>query len=84
MLMERHELPNTDVIFKVRLAIIVSVLHAVVKQAGKEEAWLITLTGVVIVLSMAGFVADLFQAVKSTLAFHEGCSRWTYSRYDLE
>jgi len=62
-------LPNTDLIFKIAgLAIIVSVLHAVVKQAGKEEyAWLITLTGVVIVLSMVmGLVADFFQAVKST------------------
>ncbi|HAF67020.1 MAG: stage III sporulation protein AC [Bacillota bacterium] len=62
-------MPNTDLIFKIAgLAIIVSVLHAVVKQAGKEEyAWLITLTGVVIVLSMVlGLVADFFQAVKST------------------
>jgi len=65
------KLPNTDLIFKIAgLAIIVSVLHAVVKQAGKEEyAWLITLTGVIIVLSMVmGLVADFFQAVKST--FH--------------
>ena len=62
-------MPNTDLIFKIAgLAIIVSVLHAVVKQAGKEEyAWLITLTGVEIVLSMVlGLVADFFQAVKST------------------
>lgn len=62
-------MPNTDLIFKIAgLAIIVSVLHAVVKQAGKEEyAWLITLAGVVIVLSMVlGLVADFFQAVKST------------------
>ena len=62
-------MPNTDLIFKIAgLAIIVSVLHAVVKQADKEEyAWLITLTGVVIVLSMVlGLVADFFQAVKST------------------
>ncbi|HHY17187.1 MAG TPA: stage III sporulation protein AC [Firmicutes bacterium] len=60
---------NTELIFKIAgLAIIVSVLHAVVKQAGKEEyAWLITLTGVIIVLSMVmGLVADFFQAVKST------------------
>ena len=60
---------NTDLIFKIAgLAIIVSVLHAVVKQAGKEEyAWLITLTGVVLVLStVMGLVADFFQAVKST------------------
>lgn len=60
---------NTDLIFKIAgLAIIVSVLHAVVKQAGKEEyAWLITLTGVIIVLSMVmGLIADFFQAVKST------------------
>jgi stage III sporulation protein AC len=65
------ELPNTDLIFKIAgLAIIVSVLHAVVKQAGKEEyAWLITLTGVVIVLYMVmGLVADFFQAVKSTFS----------------
>jgi len=64
-------LPNTDLIFKIAgLAIIVSVLHAVVKQAGKEEyAWLITLTGVVIVLYMVmGLVADFFQAVKSTFS----------------
>jgi stage III sporulation protein AC len=60
---------NTELIFKIAgLAIIVSVLHAVVKQAGKEEyAWLITLTGVILVLSMVmGLVADFFQAVKST------------------
>lgn len=65
------ELLNTDLIFKIAgLAIIVSVLHAIVKQAGKEEyAWLITLTGVIIVLSMVmRVVADFFQAVKST--FH--------------
>lgn len=63
------KLLNTDLIFKIAgLAIIVSVLHAVVKQAGKEEyAWLITLTGVIIVLSMViGLIADFFQAVKST------------------
>ncbi len=60
---------NIDLIFKIAgLAIIVSVLHAVVKQAGKEEyAWLITLTGVIIVLSMVmGLVADFFQTVRAT------------------
>lgn len=60
---------GADLIFKIAgIAIIVSVLHSVIKQAGKEEyAWLVTLTGIVIVLSLVtNLVADFFQAVKAT------------------
>jgi len=60
---------DVDLIFKIAgIAIIVSVLHSVVKQAGKEEyAWLITLTGVILVLGLVTrLVADFFQAVKAT------------------
>lgn len=59
---------GTDLIFKIAgIAIIVSVLHSVIKQAGKEEyAWLVTLTGIVVVLTMViRLVADFFQAVKA-------------------
>jgi len=60
---------NIDLIFKIAgIAIIVSVLHSVVKQAGKEEyAWLITLTGVLVVLTLVTkLVADFFQVVRAT------------------
>lgn len=60
---------NVDLIFKIAgLAIIVSVLHSVIKQAGKEEyAWLITLTGIIVVLTMVmGLVSDFFQSVRAT------------------
>ncbi|MGI6631654.1 MAG: stage III sporulation protein AC [Bacillota bacterium] len=60
---------SVDLIFKIAgLAIIVSVLHSVLKQAGKEEyAWLVTLTGIIIVLTLVtGLVADFFQSVRST------------------
>jgi stage III sporulation protein AC len=59
---------NVDLIFKIAgLAIIVSVLHSVIKQAGKEEyAWLVTLTGIIVVLTLVTrLVADFFQAVKA-------------------
>ncbi len=59
---------GTDLIFKIAgIAIIVSVLHSVIKQAGKEEyAWLVTLTGIVVVLTMViKLVAEFFQAVKA-------------------
>jgi len=58
---------DVDLIFKIAgIAIIVSVLHSVVKQAGKEEyAWLITLTGVVVVLSMVSkLIWDFFSTIK--------------------
>jgi stage III sporulation protein AC len=60
---------SVDLIFKIAgLAIIVSVLHSVLKQAGKEEyAWLVTLTGIIIVLTLVtGLVADFFDSVRST------------------
>lgn len=60
---------SVDLIFKIAgLAIIVSVLHSVLKQAGKEEyAWLVTLTGIVIVLTLVTvLIADFFDAVRST------------------
>jgi len=62
-------MPSVDLIFKIAgLAIIVSVLHSVIKQAGKEEyAWLVTLTGTIVVLTLViRLVSDFFQAVKST------------------
>jgi len=59
---------NVDLIFKIAgVGIIVSVLHTVMKQAGKEEhGYLITLVGVVIVLAMVvQVVSDLFNTVKT-------------------
>ncbi len=60
---------GTDLIFKIAgIAIIVSVLHSVIKQADKEEyAWLVTLTGILVVMTMViQLVGDFFQAVKAT------------------
>jgi stage III sporulation protein AC len=60
---------SADLIFKIAgLAIIVSVLHSVIKQAGKDEyAWMVTLTGIIIVLTMVTrLVSDFFAAVKTT------------------
>ena len=60
---------SADLIFKIAgLAIIVSVLHSVIKQAGKEEyAWLVTLTGIIVVLTLVTrLVSDFFQSVKAT------------------
>lgn len=62
-------MPSVDLIFKIAgLAIIVSVLHSVLKQAGKEEyAWLVTLSGIIIVLTLVTkLVADFFQSVRAT------------------
>ncbi|MBE3520071.1 MAG: stage III sporulation protein AC [Firmicutes bacterium] len=58
---------DVDLIFKIAgIAIIVSVLHSVIKQAGKEEyAWLITLTGVVVVLTMVTrLIWDFFSTIR--------------------
>ncbi len=60
---------SVDLIFKIAgIAIIVSVLHSVIKQSGKEEyAWMVTLTGVLVVLTLVvKLVADFFQTVKAT------------------
>lgn len=62
---------DVDLIFKIAgVGILVSVLHTVLKQAGKEEqGHLITLVGVVIVLAMViQVVRDLFESIK---AFYE-------------
>ncbi|MEW6242729.1 MAG: stage III sporulation protein AC [Bacillota bacterium] len=58
---------DVDLIFKIAgVGILVSVLHTVLKQAGKEEqGHLITLVGVVIVLAMViQVVRDLFESIK--------------------
>lgn len=57
-----------DLIFKIAgIGIIVSVLHTVLKQAGKEEhGYLVTLVGVVVVLAMViQVVNQLFSSVKA-------------------
>ncbi len=58
---------DVDLIFKIAgVGILVSVLHTVLRQAGKEEqGHLITLVGVVIVLAMViQVVRDLFESIK--------------------
>ncbi|HHW27822.1 MAG TPA: stage III sporulation protein AC [Firmicutes bacterium] len=60
---------SADLIFKIAgIAMIVSVIHSVIKQAGKDEyLWMVTLTGVVLVLSLViNVVADFFRAVRTT------------------
>ncbi len=59
---------NIDLVFQIAgLAIIVSVLHTLLKQAGKEEyAWLITLVGIVLVLGIVvRVISDFFTAVRA-------------------
>ncbi len=59
---------GADLIFKIAgIAMLVSVIHSVIKQAGKEEyAWMVTLIGVVVVLTLViDVVADFFQAVRT-------------------
>jgi len=59
---------NVDLIFRIAgIGIIVSVLHTVIKQAGKEEyAWLATLAGIVIVLTMViQVINEFFETVKA-------------------
>lgn len=58
---------DVDLIFKIAaIGIIVSVLHTVLTKAGKEEyGYLVTLTGVVIVLGIViVIVSQLFNDVK--------------------
>jgi stage III sporulation protein AC len=60
---------SADLIFKIAgIAMIVSVIHSVIKQAGKDEyAWMVTLTGVILVLTLVvNVVADFFRAVRTT------------------
>lgn len=62
-----------DLVFKIAgIGIIVSVLHTVLKQAGKEEhAHLLTLVGVMIVLVMViRLVVNLFDTVRTMFRFY--------------
>lgn len=62
---------NVDLIFRIAgLGILISVLHIILKQANKEEqAQMLTLAGVVVVLIMVVQLIDqLFTTVRSV--FH--------------
>lgn len=62
---------NVDLIFKIAgLGILISVLHIILKQANKEEqAQMLTLAGVVVVLIMVvQLINQLFTTVRSV--FH--------------
>mgnify|MGYP002398880474 CR=1 FL=1 len=64
---------NVDLIFKIAgIGILVSVIHTVLKQAGKEEqGQLATLAGVVVVLMMViGLISQLFTTVKDVFKFY--------------
>jgi stage III sporulation protein AC len=59
---------NFDLIFKIAgIGILISVLNMVLKQAGKEEqAQLLTLGGVVVVLIIVvQYIGELFSLVKT-------------------
>lgn len=59
---------NIDLIFKIAaIGIVVSILHTVLSKAGKEEyAHIVTLAGVVIVLTMVlNLISKLFDSVKT-------------------
>lgn len=63
---------SVDLIFKIAgIGILVSVIHTVLKQAGKEEqGQLATLAGVIIVLMMViGLINQLFTTVKDVFRF---------------
>jgi stage III sporulation protein AC len=63
---------GVELIFKIAgIGILVSVIHTVLKQAGKEEqGQLATLAGVVIVLMMViGLINQLFTTVKDVFRF---------------
>jgi len=64
---------NTDLIFKIAgLGILISVLNIVLKQANKEEqAQMLTLAGVVVVLIMVvQLITELFTMVKSVFQLY--------------
>lgn len=63
---------SVDLLFKIAgIGILVSVIHTVLKQAGKEEqGQLATLAGVIIVLMMViGLINQLFTTVKDVFRF---------------
>lgn len=60
--------PNIDILFKIAgIGIFISILNVVLKQAEKEEqAQMLTLVGVIIVLLMvAQLVGELFRSIKT-------------------
>lgn len=63
---------GVDLIFKIAaIGIIVAVLNQVLARTGREEqAMMITLAGIVVVLMMVSKeIAELFQAVKTMFQF---------------
>jgi len=63
---------SVDLIFKIAgIGILVSVIHTVLKQAGKEEqGQLVALAGVIIVLMMViGLINQLFTTVRDVFRF---------------
>lgn len=59
---------NVDLIFKIAgIGIVVGILHTVLAKVGKEEyAYIVTLAGVVIVLTMVlNLISSLFDSVKT-------------------
>lgn len=63
---------NADILWQIAgIAILVIVIHAVLKSAGRDEfAWLTVLAGLSIVLYLAvRTVNDLFQTVRTLFQF---------------
>lgn len=61
-------MPGVDLIFRIAgVGIVVSVIHTVLKQAGKDDqAYLATLAGVIVVLYwVVQVVGDLFRTVRT-------------------
>lgn len=64
---------DINLVFKIAIVgIVVSVLHTVLKQAGKEDvANMVTLAGVIVVLLMVvNMINDLFIVVKSVFQLY--------------
>jgi len=64
---------NMDIIFRIAgIGIFISVLNIVLKQAGKEEqAQMLTLGGVVIVLLMViQLISELFSSIRTIFNLH--------------
>ncbi|WP_048602256.1 stage III sporulation protein AC [Rubeoparvulum massiliense] len=63
---------DVAIIFQIAgIGIIISIIHTVLKQAGKEDlAHLVTLVGFVLVLFMVvSYVNELFQEIKRVFLF---------------
>lgn len=61
-------LPDIGLLFQLAgIGILVSIIHTVLTQAGKEEfAWVVTLGGVsIVLLVVVRLIADLFEAVQA-------------------